>query len=192
MDNLLRTCGKLVRRQWISLWTVRRHTDGKGLRPAPTQSTGCAGEKTGHILIRAFPQRNTQAAPACLWKRCAGRSTAREFSPDSERERENSAGGLDPPTGGTAGPSRPLEPAAPQVRVGYASPVCSIPGDAIDRIVAAIDQLASDAQDAKAGVSEVELTSRVAILWQMVSDLDPELARRAQRYAGPVDGGPSA
>jgi hypothetical protein len=76
--------------------------------------------------------------------------------------------------------------------VGYASPVCSIPGDAIDRIVAAIDQLASDAQDAKAGVSEVELTSRVAILWQMVSDLDPELARRAQRYTGPVDGGPSA
>jgi len=75
--------------------------------------------------------------------------------------------------------------------VGYDPPVCSIPGDAIDRIVAAIDQLASDAQDAKAGVSEVELTARVASLWQMVSDLDPELARRARRYTGTVDGGPS-
>jgi hypothetical protein len=73
--------------------------------------------------------------------------------------------------------------------------VCSITGDAIDRITAAIDQLASDARDAradKAGISEDELTARVATLWQMVSDLDPELARRAQRYTGPVDGGPSA
>jgi len=69
--------------------------------------------------------------------------------------------------------------------------VCSITGDAIDRIVAAIDQLASDAHDVGAGASEGELTMRVATLWQMVSDLDPELARRAQRYTGPVDGGPS-
>jgi hypothetical protein len=70
--------------------------------------------------------------------------------------------------------------------------VCSNTGDAIDRIAAAIDQLASDAQDAKAGVNEDELATRVATLWQMVSDLDPELARRARRYTGPVDGGPSA
>jgi hypothetical protein len=69
--------------------------------------------------------------------------------------------------------------------------VCSITGDAIDRIAAAIDQLASDARDAKAGVSEDELTSRIATLWQMVSDLDPELARRARRYTGPADGAPS-
>jgi hypothetical protein len=69
--------------------------------------------------------------------------------------------------------------------------VCSNTGDAIDRIAAAIDQLASDAQDAKAGDNEDELATRVAILWQMVSDLDPELARRARRYTGPVDGGPS-
>jgi hypothetical protein len=70
--------------------------------------------------------------------------------------------------------------------------VCSNTGDAIDRIAAAIDQLASDAQDAKAGAGEDELATRVAALWQMVSDLDPELARRARRYTGPVDGGPSA
>jgi hypothetical protein len=75
---------------------------------------------------------------------------------------------------------------------GYHSPVCSNTGDAIDRIAAAIDQLASDAHDAEAGATEGELTTRVATLWQMVSDLDPELARRAQRYTGPVDGGPSA
>ena len=60
--------------------------------------------------------------------------------------------------------------------------MCSITGDAIDRIAAAIDQLASDARDTKAGVSGDELTSRIAALWQMVSDLDPELARRARGY----------
>jgi hypothetical protein len=70
--------------------------------------------------------------------------------------------------------------------------VCSNTGDAIDRIAAAIDQLASDAQDAKAEAGEGELATRLAALWQMVSDLDPELARRARRYTGPVDGGPSA
>ena len=73
--------------------------------------------------------------------------------------------------------------------------MCSITGDAIDRITAAIDQLASDARDARdagAGTSEDELTTRVASLWQMVSDLDPELARRARKYTGLVDGEPSA
>ena len=65
-------------------------------------------------------------------------------------------------------------------------------GDAIDRIAAAIDQLASDVQDASSGASEDELTTRIAALWQMVSDLDPELARRARRYTGPADDGPSA
>ena len=75
---------------------------------------------------------------------------------------------------------------------GYDSPVCSMTGDAIDRIAAAIDQLASDVQDASSEASEDELTTRIAALWQMVSDLDPELARRARRYTGPADGGPSA
>jgi len=65
-------------------------------------------------------------------------------------------------------------------------------GDAIDRIAAAIDQLASDVQDASTEPNEDELATRIAALWQMVSDLDPELARRARRYTGPADGGPSA
>jgi hypothetical protein len=78
---------------------------------------------------------------------------------------------------------------SPSIRAGYHSRVCSNTGDAI---VVAIDQLASDAQDAKAGANEGELTARVANLWQMVSDLDPELARRTRRYTGSVDGDPSA
>jgi hypothetical protein len=73
--------------------------------------------------------------------------------------------------------------------IGYPSPVCSIDGDAIDRITAAIDQLANDTQEAG---SNSELTSRVADLWRMVSELDPELARRTRRYTTPTDDAPSA
>jgi hypothetical protein len=65
-------------------------------------------------------------------------------------------------------------------------------GDAIERIAAAIDQLARDAQDARGTAVSNELATRVASLWQLVSDLDPELARRAQRYTTPADGAPSS
>ena len=64
-------------------------------------------------------------------------------------------------------------------RVRYHSSVCSNTGDAVDRLAAAIDQLANDARD---DASDPELAARVAGLWQMVSDLDPELARRTQGY----------
>jgi hypothetical protein len=77
-------------------------------------------------------------------------------------------------TGGSTG----KEP-ADRARVRYDSPVCSNTGDAVNRLAAAIDQLANDARD---DASDPELAARVAGLWQMVSDLDPELARRAQGY----------
>jgi len=62
-------------------------------------------------------------------------------------------------------------------------------GEAVDRIAAAIDQLATDVQDK---AHEPEMATRVADLWQMVSDLDPELARRKQGYATLTDGTPSS
>jgi hypothetical protein len=69
--------------------------------------------------------------------------------------------------------------------------VCSKTGEAVERIAAAIDQLASDARDGQGEAGGDELAARVAALWQMVSDLDPELARRALGYAAPADGAPS-
>ena len=93
--------------------------------------------------------------------------------------------------GGYAGSSL-VKPHAPPASVGYHSPVCSNTGDAIDRITAAIDQLASDARDAHGTMLDDELATRIATLWQMVGDLDPELARRAQRYAAPADGASSS
>jgi hypothetical protein len=91
--------------------------------------------------------------------------------------------------------AEPLKRTASHTPVGYHSRVCSTTGDAIERIAAAIDQLASDARDAgsaRGAAGQRELSRRVACLWQMVSDLDPELARRARRYTAPADGGPSA
>jgi hypothetical protein len=82
----------------------------------------------------------------------------------------------------------------PPARLGYPSRVCSIMGDAIDRIAEAIDQLA---RDAHGDFSEQELAARVADLWLMLSALDPELARRMQGYGTggtkpPADGAPRA
>ena len=82
-----------------------------------------------------------------------------------------------------------LRPAAP---LGYPSRVCSIMGDAIDRIAEAIDQLASDAQGEAGEADSSALAARVADLWSMITALDPELARRKRQYTTPADGAPSA
>jgi hypothetical protein len=117
---------------------------------------------------------------------------ARGFSPDSERVRPSVHRHAEADRGARSGSGRGhKEPAAPGTRVSYDSPVCSNTGDAINRIMAAIDQLASDAQEAKGGADEGELATRIATLWGMVSDLDPELARRAQGYTRQVGGEPS-
>ncbi|HWG00398.1 MAG TPA: hypothetical protein VG164_00945 [Trebonia sp.] len=65
--------------------------------------------------------------------------------------------------------------------------MCSIRGDAIERIADAIDQLANDAQGS---APEAELTARIAGIWLMVGELDPELARRQRRYTSQADGTP--
>jgi len=70
--------------------------------------------------------------------------------------------------------------------------VCSITGAAIDRIAEAIDQLARDARGDSGQREPGELAARVAELWLMVSALDPELARRKERYTKPADGAPSS
>lgn len=91
-----------------------------------------------------------------------------------------------------AAPNGPPSPWKQPVRgrgAGYHSPVRSNTGDEIGRIAQAIDQLESDARN---GTDEAEMTTRIAVLWQMVSALDPELARRAQQYAAPPGGTPSA
>ena len=61
--------------------------------------------------------------------------------------------------------------------------VCSIDEPALRRVAEAIDQL--DAVGMSADSSGLE--ARVAEVWALVREIDPELARLASRYAEPRD-----
>ena len=53
------------------------------------------------------------------------------------------------------------------------------PNAALDRLAKAIDELAADSRD---GTASPQLAERIARLWTMVGDLDPELAKRRAAY----------
>lgn len=57
--------------------------------------------------------------------------------------------------------------------------MCSNAGTALARIISAIDQLASDSGS---DADTAELAKRIARIWAMVAELDPELARRWSGY----------
>jgi hypothetical protein len=59
--------------------------------------------------------------------------------------------------------------------------VCSIDGDALQRVADAIDRLEADRQSTDAA----DLEARVAAVWSMVSEIDPNLARLASGYERP-------
>ena len=56
--------------------------------------------------------------------------------------------------------------------------MCSIEGAALRRVAEAIDRLEADRQNTDA----VDLEARIAAVWSMVSEIDPELARLASGY----------
>jgi hypothetical protein len=60
--------------------------------------------------------------------------------------------------------------------------VSSIEGGAISEVISAIDQLAEDAEN---GLATHELSARVAAIWAMLTDLDPEVARLRAAYEHP-------
>jgi hypothetical protein len=102
------------------------------------------------------------------------------FSPDVERTLDDSQQPRAPaPRECENAGSSPWNRLRAEAQLGYPSSVCSNTGDAVDRLAAAIDQLA---RDARGDASDPALAARVAALWQMVSDLDPELARRTRGY----------
>jgi hypothetical protein len=59
--------------------------------------------------------------------------------------------------------------------------VCSIEGDALRRVTEAIDRLEADRQS----TAPADLAARIAVVWSMVSEIDPELARLASGYDKP-------
>jgi hypothetical protein len=63
----------------------------------------------------------------------------------------------------------------------YDSTVCSSDGGALRRVADAIDRLEAD----RGNTDAADLEARVAAVWSMVSELDPELARLASGYEKP-------
>jgi hypothetical protein len=61
--------------------------------------------------------------------------------------------------------------------------VCSTDEFALRRVAEAIDQLDADRKSA----DSADLEARIAALWAMVREIDPELARLASGYANPRD-----
>jgi hypothetical protein len=59
--------------------------------------------------------------------------------------------------------------------------MCSIDGSALRRVAEAIDQLDADRKSADAAALE----ARIAAVWAMVREIDPELARLTSKYANP-------
>ena len=61
--------------------------------------------------------------------------------------------------------------------------VCSIDESALRRVAEAIDQLDADRKSADTAALE----ARIAAVWAMVRELDPEMARLASRYGSPPE-----
>jgi hypothetical protein len=66
----------------------------------------------------------------------------------------------------------------------YRSSVCSTQESPLDRLARAIDDLAADSRD---GAAHADLAERIARLWAMLADLDPELAKRRPGYEAAED-----
>jgi hypothetical protein len=62
--------------------------------------------------------------------------------------------------------------------------VCSIQESPLDALARAIDDLAADSRD---GTAPADLAERIARLWGMLADLDPELAKRRPGYEHTTD-----
>ena len=67
----------------------------------------------------------------------------------------------------------------------YDSTMCSSDGGALQRVAEAIDRLEAD----RVNTDAADLEARVAALWSMVTEIEPELARLASGYGKPGDEG---
>jgi hypothetical protein len=60
--------------------------------------------------------------------------------------------------------------------------MCSTTSELLARIGTAIDQLAADSLAADRAGSGASMHKRLASIWAMVAELDPDLARRVRKY----------
>jgi hypothetical protein len=70
--------------------------------------------------------------------------------------------------------------------------MCSTAGERLARLGEAIDELAADSLAPHAASSDAAIQERLASIWAMVAELDPELARRVCDYHPGRDQGSGA
>jgi hypothetical protein len=70
--------------------------------------------------------------------------------------------------------------------------MCSTASERLARLGEAIDELAADSLAPPATRSDASMRERLARIWAMVADLDPELARRVCDYHPDRDQGSGA
>jgi hypothetical protein len=66
--------------------------------------------------------------------------------------------------------------------------MCSTTSERLTRIGMAIDELAADSLAADHAGSDPGMQDRLARIWAMITELDPELARRVPRYGTEAGG----
>ena len=71
---------------------------------------------------------------------------------------------------------------AQAVPTAYCSRVCSTTSEQLAKIGKAIDELAADSRAPQGARSDASFEDRLAGIWAMVAELDPELARRMPSY----------
>ncbi len=59
--------------------------------------------------------------------------------------------------------------------------MCSTTGERLARLGQAIDELAAESEEARAGAAD-DVADRLAGAWAMLAELDPELAKRLAGY----------
>jgi hypothetical protein len=108
---------------------------------------------------------------------CGRKTSFRILWPRNPQSLSTAAGRPTTGTGYTEARTR----AAPDC---YPSAVCSIDDPVLRRVAEAIDQLEAD----RRVMDPAGLQARIAAVWSMVSEIDPELARLASGYQNRADG----
>ena len=67
-------------------------------------------------------------------------------------------------------------------RAAYCSTMCSTASERLARIGMAIDELAADSLAPARAWPDAGMQERLARIWAMIAELDPELARRMPEY----------
>jgi hypothetical protein len=162
---------------------------------ADTPFVLCAawGQRWGHLWLLAGAR--SSACCYVLHRLCGRKTFALGGQPEQPEviHTRRMTGAVPPRRGRAAGtraarrqPAQVIRPIRLRAvgRPGYRSSVCSTPEAALDELARAIDELAADSGG---GAAAGQLAERIARLWGMISDLDPELARRRSGYERPTD-----